>query len=251
MILPLHVFFSQPGPRVFFTTKPFLWWKQILRHHLTTFMCHTYPNPLCISKWVKLQSQWSCDEPEKSLGSVHLDDFFVCTPENMCTCDMTTHGLGSLKTPSCFMDVCILQVHGRVYSSTVGRVWVVWSTPAQISSTKSRSLSRQIPSPRCPVVSRMGLPPRSWRPISRQFTNPIWTFAPCRGQYSYTNDDSVENESEQENTWPTKLTHNSNEIPVRPTSRQSRWCPEGYPTSHTLRVPQYWRVSQETPKCLL
>ena len=35
---------------------------------------------------------------------------------------------------------------------------------------------------------------------------------------------------------------------VYPTSRQSRWCPEGYPTSHSLRVWHWWRVSQEMQK---
>ena len=33
---------------------------------------------------------------------------------------------------------------------------------------------------------------------------------------------------------------------VWPTSRQSRWCPQGYPTSHSFRAPHCWRVSQQS-----
>ena len=49
-----------------------------------------------------------------------------------------------------------------------------------------------------------------------------------------------------------KLSYNKLRVFVYPTSRQSRWFPEGYPTSqwsHSLRDPHCWRVFQETHKC--
>ena len=60
--------------------------------------------------WRKLQSQWSYDKPEKSIGTVHLDDFLVCTWENMYTCDM--------KTVLFIGDTIFL--HRRVHSSRDG-----------------------------------------------------------------------------------------------------------------------------------
>ena len=50
-----------------------------------TFMLHTHPDPLCVSVCVKLQSQWSCDEPKKSLGTVDLTDFLVCVRKKICS----------------------------------------------------------------------------------------------------------------------------------------------------------------------
>ena len=61
---------------------------------LQTFMFHTHPNPSCVSECVKLQSQWSCDEPKKWHGSVDLVVFLVCVQENMCTCDIVTRTFG-------------------------------------------------------------------------------------------------------------------------------------------------------------
>ena len=49
-----------------------------------TFMLQRHPSPLCVSACVKLQLQWSCDEPTKSLGAVDLADFLVCTRKKTC-----------------------------------------------------------------------------------------------------------------------------------------------------------------------
>jgi hypothetical protein len=68
-----------------------------------TFIFHTHPNPLCVSAWVKLHTQRSCDEPKKSHGTVDLTDFLVvCAHKKICVqCYMNTvlgpwrHHLGS------------------------------------------------------------------------------------------------------------------------------------------------------------
>jgi hypothetical protein len=49
-----------------------------------TFMLQTHPSTICVSACVKLQLQWSCDEPTKSLGTVDLDDFLVCARKKTC-----------------------------------------------------------------------------------------------------------------------------------------------------------------------
>jgi hypothetical protein len=48
-----------------------------------TFTLHTRPSSLCAEEYVKLQSRWSCDEPEKMLLSV--DTFLVCARKFICS----------------------------------------------------------------------------------------------------------------------------------------------------------------------
>jgi len=57
-------------------------------------MLHAHPSPLCEVVCVKLQSHWSCDEPEKALLSVDLASFLVCA------CKFISHG-------SLFVHICL------------------------------------------------------------------------------------------------------------------------------------------------
>ena len=50
-----------------------------------TFKLHTHPSPLCVADYVKLQSHWSCDEPEKALLSVDIATFLVCARKFICS----------------------------------------------------------------------------------------------------------------------------------------------------------------------
>ncbi len=50
-----------------------------------TFTFHTLPRPLCEVDYVKLQSHWSSNEPEKELLSVDIVVFLVCVRKFMCS----------------------------------------------------------------------------------------------------------------------------------------------------------------------
>jgi hypothetical protein len=90
-----------------------------------TFMFHTHPSPLCVSVCVKLQLQWSCDEPKKSLGTVDLADFLVCARKKICTHVTWTRFWVIGDT---------ILLHGRVHSSSAGviRKVVTWSLPKNL-----------------------------------------------------------------------------------------------------------------------
>jgi hypothetical protein len=60
-------------------------------HHVTseprthTFTLHARPSPLCAEDYEKLQSLWSCDEPEKVLLSVDIATCLVCARKFICS----------------------------------------------------------------------------------------------------------------------------------------------------------------------
>jgi hypothetical protein len=64
--------------------------KRMSFHYVTseprthTFTLHARPSPLCVADYAKLQSRWSCGEPEKALLSVDIAACLVCARMFIC-----------------------------------------------------------------------------------------------------------------------------------------------------------------------
>ena len=50
-----------------------------------TFTLHARPNPICAVDYVKLQSHWSSNDPEKAFLSIDIATFLVCARKLICS----------------------------------------------------------------------------------------------------------------------------------------------------------------------